>query len=141
MRLLSHVTTAVLLAAFAAHAYPAEDIRMVGVAFHKGADTADIADKLTGKESVMYRFRAKNGQFLQVALRPKDQQTDFILYAPGKWPGQELHNSETVGSREYKGRVDRDGVHAVKVFQRQNASLQGQASEFELVITLKEAEK
>lgn len=136
MGFLNRIAIAVLFAAFAAQAHAAEDIRMVGVAFHKGADTADIADRLTGKESVMYRFRAKNGQLLQVSLLPKDRQTDFILYAPGKWPGRVLHDSTTGGTREFKARVDSDGVHAVKVFQRAGASPQGQAAEFELVIKL-----
>ncbi len=126
------------LAAIALQAVAGDNVRMVGVVFDRGADTAEIADKITGDESVMYRFKANDGQFLQVSLRPDNQHTDFILYAPGKWPGEELHDSRATGSREFEGRLVKDGFHAVLVTQGGGANGGGKTSKYDLVITLRE---
>jgi len=135
------VTTAAaaLLALFATGTF-AKDIRMVGVAFERGAERAQIADEIKGDEPVMYRFRATTGQLLSVVLSPKNQNADFILYAPGKWPGTELHNSAAAGKLQYAGQVDRDGVHAVLVSRRAGRD-PGEPVGFDLTINLKKAAK
>lgn len=135
MNRIATTVAAALLALFTVTAF-AKDIRMVGVAFERGAETAQIADEVKGDEPVMYRFRAANGQYLEVVLGPKNRNTDFILYAPGKWPGTELHSSAAAGKLQYAGRVDRDGVHAVLV-SRGAGRDPGQPAGFELTITLK----
>ncbi len=137
MKRIATTAAAALLALFAVTAI-AKDIRMVGVAFERGADTARIADEVKGDEPVMYRFRAATGQDLSVVLSPKNGNTDFILYAPGKWPGTELHSSAAGGRLQYAGRVDRDGVHAVLV-SRSAGRDPGEPARFDLAITLKKA--
>jgi hypothetical protein len=137
MKRLATTAAAALLALFAVTAN-AKDIRMVGVAFERGAETAQIADEVKGNEPVMYRFQAKKGQPLSVVLSPKNQNTDFIVYAPGKWPGTELHNSAVAGKLQYSGRGDRDGVHAVLV-SRSAGRDAGEPAGFDLTITLKKA--
>lgn len=137
MKRIATTAAAALLALFAVTAM-AKDIRMVGVAFERGAETAQIADEVKGDEPVMYRFRAATGQVLSVVLSPKNRNTDFILYAPGKWPGTELHNSAAVGKLQYAGPVDRDGVHAVLV-SRSAGRDPGEPAGFDLTITLKKA--
>lgn len=82
----------------------------------------------------MYRFKPVKGQPLAVELRPKDQNTEFVLFAPGKWPGTELHDSAARGSRQYTGQVDRDGMHAVLVSRSAGADTAAPAR-FDLVIT------
>ena len=124
MRFLTRVTAAAL-AAFAVHTFAGDNVRMVGLVFDRGHDTAEIADELSGDESVMYRFRPKVGQFIHVSLRPNNQHTEFKLYAPGKWPGEEMHDSKASGSREFKGRVEKDGFHAILVSREQGASGEG----------------
>lgn len=139
MRIHSRLIVAALLAMFTALASAAYDVRMVGIVFDPGSDTAELADQITGDESVMYRFRPREGQILQVSLRPENDHTQFIVYAPGKWPGDVLHDSERSGSRDYRGRVDKDGFHAVSVFQDQAAIAEGRTSRYELVIRLTDA--
>ena len=111
-----------------------DNTRMVGLVFDPGADTAEITDEITGSESVMYRFKGRPGQDLKVSLRPNNRHTEFLLYAPGEWPGEEMYNSKAGGSREYRGELYRDGMHAIQVYQPGNA---GQTSKYDLVITLK----
>ena len=110
------------------------DTRMVGLVFDPGAETAEITDEIAGSESVMYRFKGKPGQDLRVSLRPNNQRTEFVLYAPGKWPGEEMYRSKTGGSREYQGELHKEGMHAVQVFQTGSAD---QTSNYDLVITLR----
>jgi len=114
------------------------DTHMVGVVFHKGADTAHVVDEIKGGQPVMYRFKPGKGQSLVVELRPKDENTEFVLFAPGKWPGAELHDSAAKGSRQYSGQVDRDGMHAVLVPRRAGADLAA-SERYDLVITIKGA--
>jgi len=139
MKRIATTAAAALVALFAVTTF-AKDTRMVGVAFERGAETAQIADEIKGDEPVMYRFRAKKGQPLSVVLSPKNQNTDFILYAPGKWPGTELHNSGAAGRHQYAGQVDRDGVHAVLV-SRSAGRDPLEPAKFDLTITLKKVAK
>lgn len=125
-----------LLATCAMTACVASNDRMAGLVFDPGADTAELADQISGDESVMYRFQAKDGQFLSVSLQSDSEDTEMVVYAPAEWPGDVLFNSETSGGREYEGSINTDGVHAVKVFQNQEASKQGAISTYEVVITL-----
>jgi hypothetical protein len=91
--------------------------RLVGAVFDKGAQTTRIADGIEGNQPVMYRFKPKKGQLVAVELRPRNQDTEFVLFAAGKWPGTELHGSAAKGSRQYSGQVDGDGMHAILVSQ------------------------
>jgi len=113
----------------------ANDTRMVGLVFDPGADTAEITDQITGSESVMYRFQAKHGESIHVSLRPDNQHTEFVLYAPGNWPGEKMYESKAGGSREYRGKLYRDGMHAIQVFQTGDASLGRLTSKYDLVMT------
>ena len=133
-------TTAALLALITAAAF-ADNTRMVGVVFDPGADTAELSDELKGDESVMYRFRPSRGQVLTVSLSAEDPDTAFIVYAPGKWPGDELHNSKTDGSREYEGEIDRNGPHAVLVFRDGETTDEEENAKYDLAISLKTAIK
>ena len=126
--------------AFAKDSRLPPDTRMVGVVFHKGADTAHIVDEIKGAQPVMYRFKAVKGQSLVVELRPKDQNTEFILFAPGKWPGTELHDSAARSSRQYSGQVNQDGMYAVLVSRSAGAD-KGEPARFDLTVTLKKAAK
>lgn len=139
MKWIAATAAAVLFALFTMTGF-AKDIRMVGVAFERGAETAQITDEIKSDEPVMYRFRAATGQFLAVVLSPKNQNTDLILYAPGKWPGTELHDSAAGGKLQYAERVDRDGVHAVLV-SRSVGRGPGEPAGFDLTIELKNAAK
>lgn len=136
MRTVIRNALTVLPAVVAATALAAYNVRMVGVVFDAGADTFESSDKLTADESVMYRFRPKEGQNLHVRLSPDNDHTDFIVYAPGKWPGEVLHDSEATGIYEYSGTVNRTGPHAVSVFQSQDAIADNLTGRYELLIEL-----
>ena len=134
MKLFSRAAVFATLTIYAVLALGAYDVRMVGVVFDPGSDQLKAAEKITGDESVMYRFRPKEGQVLRVRLDPDNDHTDFIVYAPGKWPGKVLHDSDASGIMEYEGVVTQTGPHAVSVFQSQRAVADGLTSEFELLI-------
>ena len=101
------------LSVYAVLAVGAYDVRMVGVVFDPGSDQLKTTDKITADESVMYRFRPKEEQLLRVRLKPDNDHTNFIVYAPGKWPGKVLHDSESSKVMEYEGTVTQTGAHAV----------------------------
>ena len=133
-RLRTTLTLLVVLA-LSGCATSGDDIRMVGVVFDPGADTIEITDEITGPGSVMYRFEGEPGEMLQVSLRPDDQRTEFVLYAPGRWPGEEMYDSRTGGSRDFRGELYRDGMHAIQVIQTGGAADEARTSRFDLVIT------
>ena len=134
MKLFSRAAVFAALSVSAVLALAAYNVRMVGVVFDPGSDQLKVTEKITGDESVMYRFRPKEGQILRVRLDPENDHTDFIVYAPGKWPGKVLHDSDASGTMEYEGTVTQTGPHAVSVFQSQRAVTDGLTSEFELLI-------
>ncbi len=134
MKLLARAAVVISLSAFAALALSAYDVRMVGVVFDPGAEQIEVTETITGDESVMYRFRPKEGQTLHVRLEADNDHTDFIVYAPGKWPGKVLHDSDADGTMEYRGKVNRTGPHAVSVFQSQRALEAGLTSRFKLLL-------
>jgi len=131
-------TIAAVTLALAATVAHAKDTRMVGLVFDKGAETARVPDEIKGDEPVMYRFRAKKGQSLSVALNPENRNTGFILYGPGKWPGTVMHDSAASGSFEFSGKAQSDGPHAVLV-SRSAGGNTGEPARFELTITVKKA--
>jgi hypothetical protein len=89
----------------------------------------------------MYRVRAKEGQTLTVILSPENQNADFVLYAPGKWPGVVRHDSGAAGNRQYSGKIDSDGVYAIVVSPSPKGLDQKVTAKCELTITLKSAAK
>lgn len=128
----------VAVCALSACTSTASDTQMVGLVFDPGADTAELAGQISGDESVMYRFQAEDGQFLSVGLQPNSQDVEFILYAPGRWPGEVVFATEAAGGRAFEGQVEADGVHAVEVFQSPQASQRGETSAYEIDITLRD---
>jgi hypothetical protein len=137
MKHFARIATVAVFALFAASAF-AKDTRVVGLVFDKGAETATIPDEIKGDEPVMYRFRAKRGQSLAVALKPLNRNTDFILCGPGKWPGTVMHDSAASGSQRFEGKVASDGPHAVLV-SRSAGRDPGEPARYDLAITLKKA--
>ena len=48
----------------------AEDVRTIRVEFAAGNDTAVLTDRMQGRDYVVYKLNAREGQFLSVSLRP-----------------------------------------------------------------------
>jgi hypothetical protein len=137
MKHLAAVLVMLMLALSSAFASPfPKDTRVVGLAFDKGGKTITIPDEATRAAPVMYRFKAAKGQSLSVVLKSANQDAEFRLYAPGKWPGELVHDSAASGNRQYNARIDRDGTHAVVVAPGAGAGDTGAPVRFELVITL-----
>ena len=91
-------------------------------------DLHDIQTRSRGKFHRMTVPAPIVGQFIHVSLHPNNQHTEFKLYAPGKWPGEKIHNSKANGSCEFKGRVKKDGFHAIVASRDQGACGEGEAS-------------
>ncbi len=115
----------------------AGDARTEHVKFAHGSTSASISDQIQGDEYLVYKLRAKNGQFLRVRLTADNQNTDFNLYIPGRGPGDEaLYNSEMGGKREYYGQLYKDGEHSISVFQNRNAARKGRVSRYDLFVEI-----
>ncbi len=110
--------------------------RVVGVVFDPGQDTINITDETKSEAPVMYRMRASHGQSLTVTLIPENQDADFALYAPGKWPGTLIHDSGAGDGLQFKGQIEQEGAHAVVVVPSTRGGTQLDSAKYELVITL-----
>jgi hypothetical protein len=115
----------------------AGDARTERVKFAHGSSSASISDQIEGEEYVVYKLRAKNGQFLRVNLSADNENTDFNIYIPGRGPGDEaLYNSATGGKREYYGQLYKNGEHSISVFQNRNAARKGRVSNYDLFVEI-----
>lgn len=137
MKLFKVLTLVATTAWLAAGTALASDARTEHVKFPHGSTNTSISDRIQGNEYVVYKLRAKNGQFLKVSLEPDNQNTDFNIYIPGRGPGDEaLYNSEMGGKREYYGQLYKDGEHSISVFQNRNAARKGRVSNYHLFIEI-----
>ncbi len=115
----------------------ADDARIVRIQFDSGTSSAVVTDRIAGHEYVLYKLRAREGQFLTVSLRPDNQSADFNIYIPGRGPGDEaLYSSATGGDRKYHGQLYAGGDHTVSVFLNRNAARQEQVANFDIEFEL-----
>jgi len=114
----------------------AQDTRTRRVKFAAGQTEAVITDKITGQESVVYKLNARDGQFLQVSLRPDNQSADFNIYIPGRNPGDEALFTSATGGREYVGQLYKTGDHSVSVFLNRAAARRGETANYDIVFSI-----
>jgi hypothetical protein len=115
----------------------ADETRTKVVKFERGKSSAVITDKITGRESVVYKLNAREGQFLKVSLRPNNRFTDFNIYIPGRGPGDEaLFASAMSDKREYLGQLYKTGDHSIAVLLNRAAARRGETSKFDLVVSI-----
>jgi len=115
----------------------AEEIRTEVVKFERGKSSTVVTDKVTGREWVVYKLKARKGQFLKVSLRPNNRFADFNIYIPGHGPGDEaLFASAMTDTREYLGQLYKTGDHSIAVFLNRAAARRGETAKFDLAVSI-----
>jgi hypothetical protein len=104
------------------------------IQFERGTSQAIVAGKITGREDVVYRLNARDGQFLQVEMLPGVKGADFNIFIPGRGPGDEaLYNSST-GGRKYLGQLYKSGDHSILVYQNRAAARRGETAAYRMLV-------
>jgi hypothetical protein len=114
----------------------ADETRTKVVKFERGKSSTVITDKITGRESVVFKLNARDKQFLKVSLRPDNESADFNIYIPGRGPGDEALFTSATGGREYTGQLYKTGDHSISVFLNRAAARRGETAKFDLVISV-----
>ena len=96
----------VMSAAFPASA---QESRTHREQFEADKTQATITDKISGRESVLFKLNAREGQFLTVSLRPDNQSAEFNVYIPGQGPSDAAMFISATGGREYRGQLYKTG--------------------------------
>lgn len=120
----------------AVHDAAAQETRTERVQFKPGKSQAVISGKIVGRESVVYKLNAKDGQFLKVSLRPDNQSADYNIYIPGRGPGDEALFASATGGREYLGQLYKTGDHSISVFLNRAAARRGETANYDLVVDI-----
>lgn len=113
-----------------------EETRTVDVKFAPGTNYAEITDRVSGHETVLYRLNAREGQFLSVSLRPDNQAAEYNIYVPGKGLGDSVLFDSDLGGREYTGQLYLTGNHTVAVFLNRAAARRNEVAKYDLVLRI-----
>ena len=136
MRTLSLLTTAAIVATV----MPvfAEKTHTERIHFADGKSSATLTGKVSGRDTVLYKLNAKDGQFLKVSLTTDNESADFNLYIPGRGPGDEalFTSAMSTRGREYVGQLYKSGDHSITVFLNRNAGREGQSAKFKLHVSV-----
>jgi hypothetical protein len=137
MKTLPLISVALTLVTVVA-AQAADETRTERVKFEAGKTSGVISSKITGRESVVYKLNARDGQFLDVRLESDNESTDFNIYIPGRGPGDEALFASAMGdgSRHYLGQLYKTGDHSISVFMNRAAARQGKTSNFKITFQI-----
>ena len=114
----------------------ADETRTEVIKFAKGKSSAVISGKVAGRDSVIYKLNARNGQFLQVNLRPNNPLANYNIYIPGRSLGDEALFASAAGGREYLGQLYKTGDHSIAVFLTPAAARRGETAKYNIVFTV-----
>ena len=104
------------------------------IKFAPGASQAVVSDTVNGRDGVIYKLNAREGQFLQVEMLPGVEGADFNIFIPGRGPGEEaLYNSST-GGRKYVGQLYKSGDHSILVYLNRAAARRGESADYKLLV-------
>ena len=102
------------------------------IQFEQGKSSATLTGKVSGRDTVLYKLNAKDGQFLKVTFKADKGAAGYNIYIPGRGPGDEaLHISET-GGTVYRGQLYKTGDHTISVFLNRAAARRGESANFTL---------
>ena len=106
------------------------------VQFEKGKSSATLTGKVSGRDTVLYKLNAKNGQFLKVSFKPDNESADYNIYIPGRGPGDEALHISATGGRDYLGQLYKTGDHTISVFLNRAAARRGETASFKLHVRI-----
>lgn len=120
-----------LLAGFAF----AED-KVTRIQFERGKSEAIVQGTVKGRDGVLYKLNAKDGQFLRVEMLPGVKGADFNIFIPGRAPGEEAFFSSMAGGRKYLGQLYKTGDHSILVYQNRAAARRGEVADFKMLVSI-----
>lgn len=104
------------------------------IEFERGKSEAIVSGKISGRDDVLYKLNARDGQFLLVEMLPGVKGADFNIFIPSRGPGEEaLYNSST-GGRKYLGQLYKSGNHSILVYQNRAAARRGETAEYKMLV-------
>lgn len=104
------------------------------IQFERGKTETILTGKVTGRDDVLYKLNARDGQFLTVEMLPGSKPTDFNIFIPGRGPGDEALYTSAAGGAKYLGQLYKTGDHSILVFQNRAAARRGETADFKLLV-------
>ena len=106
------------------------------VQFEKGKSSATLTGKVTGRDTVLYKLNAKDGQFLKVTFKADKGAAAYNIYIPGRGPGDEALYVADVGGNDYRGQLYKTGDHTISVFLNRAAARRGETANYTLQVSI-----
>ena len=110
----------------------ANDIRSERVQFPKGEIGTTIIGKLSGRETVDYKLRARAGQMMVVDIETDNPGNYFNVLAPGEQDVAFFVGS--MSGNRYEGELPLSGDYTVRVYLMRNAARRGETAKYKLEI-------
>ncbi len=104
------------------------------IQFERGKSEVILTGKVTGRDDVLYKLNARDGQFLTVQMLPGKKPADFNIFIPGRGPGDEALYVSAGGGDKYLGQLYKTGDHSILVFQNRAAARRGETADYKLLV-------
>ena len=104
------------------------------IQFESGRSEQIVSGKITGRDSVLYKLNARDGQWLEVRMLPGVKGADFNIYIPGRGPGDEALFNSLTGDRKYVGQLYKTGDHSIDLFLNRAAARRGDSAEYKMLV-------
>jgi hypothetical protein len=102
--------------------------------YDRGKSEVILTGKVTGRDDVLYKLNARDGQFLTVQMLPGKKPADFNIFIPGWGPGDEALYVSAGGGPKYLGQLYKTGDHSILVYQNRAAARRGEVAEYKLLV-------
>lgn len=133
MTALRLLALATLLAAAPLSAQPTSAPTATPIHFAKGATSATLKGRFTGRDDARYALVAKAGQTMTVSIAGSSN-ANFNVFAPGKQPGSaEALGQGSVGM-PWRGALPASGSYTVQVYQMRASGRRGETVPFKLTV-------
>ena len=80
------------------------------IEFERGKSEAIVSGKVVGRDLVLYKLNAREGQFLQVKMLPDAKGADFNIFIPGKVQGMRPCTTLLLVDRVTSGNSSKPGI-------------------------------
>ena len=125
-----------LIASLVTGSLHAEKSEVRQIQFKRGKSEAIVTGKVKGREEVVYKIRAREGQFLQVQMLPGSDSADYNIYIPGRGAGDEALFGSAAGGSNYLGQLYKTGDHTIMVFQNRAAARRGETASYKILVSV-----
>lgn len=130
------LAVAVTLASLLALSLRAQESRNERIQFEPGKTRAVINGHVTGRNEVLYKIHAREGQFLVVEMHPEANGADFNIFIPDRGPGGEALFVSTSGGKKYVGQLYKTGNHTIQVYLNRAAAQRGDKVDYRMVVRI-----